>query len=692
MKKNSGLMTIAFTFFFINSTHKEIVHTPCKTEGTSRWTGEITMQEITIISVPGWTGKSERNVHASFINALPTLYRDDETTDLNFTDDKGPGSHSFHGEATLAGRTCVTDCQGSGKAELHTVVVNEGTNTYDIEVVSPECKGTTCADEGGTKEYGPESLSVIVSDHPLGANKDVLAGTKTETGELAGSMGTFTRTISWHFVRVKEDDVELIVTPEGYDKAGAKKKYDSWLPEPGRNEMIKGSVMTINLKLQGKDGKPLKVKAESFELRLSGTSTEPGITINYPVEPDPKQLPDLRFLLLPNIESVDEDQFISISSPDGITGKTYIASYDGGGWTTLTVEAILKDKRHILGKLLVSNGERDIRIPKRDPNAHIAEAWLKANGNPGEIDDKEKSDGNKNDGDGLTAYEEYRGVISEGKFKRLDPNKKEVGILATQTDFSLFNEGIGWFKNASDLNPVRFDFDKDEIGGNGRLNANKKTAHSYDQYAIYVLNGGAGGGGTLGITYTRTNAPDIPAQIIGVVIDWNALQSAYQRRINEAKPLTPKFTLKEYLNQTVAHELGHSINIWHHGVDIRYNYNATKDRWDPLIVPNISDKIRIFDRNGNLITTRPYSIEVIGGQNGTVEGGDISCMMNYYPYYHWGYTKGADGAQIYNQEPLLSLGRIFCKTKNGTGINATQLYFGNADPKYGNCLSQIKLK
>ncbi|MBL0130434.1 MAG: hypothetical protein IPP43_04340 [Chitinophagaceae bacterium] len=51
------------------------------------------------------------------------------------------------------------------------------------------------------------------------------------------------------------------------------------------------------------------------------------------------------------------------------------------------------------------------------------------------MDDKEYSTGNSNDGDGLTAYEEYRGVISEkefgprnpNKFGRLDPNKKRAG-------------------------------------------------------------------------------------------------------------------------------------------------------------------------------------------------------------------------------------------------------------------------
>ena len=66
------------------------------------------------------------------------------------------------------------------------------------------------------------------------------------------------------------------------------------------------------------------------------------------------------------------------------------------------------------------------------------------------------------------------------------------------------------------------------------------------------------------------------------------------------------------------------------------------------------------------------------------------CMLNYYPYYGWGYTVGADGAHIFNQEPLLPLGRKFCTSKDGTGINATTFILVMAAK--GNCLGQIKLR
>jgi len=677
MKRTLILIVLICSSVLIANSHKRLgssIKKPIKKiEPVARWTGTIKREEKATFSNALVVGTSQRYLEVSFSAALPTMNKDDGSTYLNFTDDKGSGSHISNSEGTnlLTKIKCISDCTGSGTAELHTVIIREWDNTYDIEAIAPACNGKACNEDGSPRPYEEGMETIGVSNEKL-TDKDILSGSKTVTAEMPGGFGTVTATTTWILRRVKEDDVELIVTPVDYDK---------WLPEAGKDELTRGNVMTVNLKLQGINGKPLKAKAESFELRLNNTSIEPGITINYPLEPDPKQLPDLRFLLHPSIESLDPDQNVTVGSPDGVTGKAMIASYDGGGYSVLTAEAILKDGRHIQGRLLKPGGEIDIRIPKRDPNSHIADAWLKQNGNPGEMDDLEKSHDNNYKGDGLTAYEEYRGVISMSKFKRLDPAKKELGVVAAKTDFSLFGTGIGWFESASDLKVIQFDYERDEIRWDSKLNLNAKTSHDFDQYALYLTNGGLGGKGTLGVTYTKTNKPEIPARVIGLVIDWRYIQVGYQKLANKTMPEKLKFTLNEYLAQTVAHELGHAVNVWHHG-DNSYFPDTT--------VTDVSDKVRIFDRKGNLITQRPWSLKAVGGDVGTVESGDLSCMLNYYPFYMWGYSFGVDHAHIYNQEPLLPLGKIFCKSKYGTMANATELFFGDA--AIGNCLAQIKLR
>jgi hypothetical protein len=646
----------------------------------ARWSGTIKSEEIVNYTNPSFKGKAERVMVATFKETLPTLYRDEvENTELNFIDDKGTGTHSFHSETSLITLKGCSHCDVNGQAELHSVIIREWDSTYDIEAIPPACTGTNC--DGTT--YGPATESITVSNRHL-LDKDVLSGTVTTTGELIGGYGDFTKTITWHFTRVKEDDVELIVTPVDYDK---------WLPVPGKDELTRGGVMTVNLKLQGKNGKPLKAKAETFELRLNNTSIEPGITINYPVQPDPKQLPDLRFLLHPSIESLDPDQFVSINSPDGISGKAMIASYDGGGWSILTAEAILKDGRKIQGRLLKPGGEIDIRIPKRDPNSHIGEAWLKDNKNPGETDDKETSTGNNNPGDGLSAYEEYRGIISKAyqlysggkkEFSRLSPKKKELGVIINKQGFDLFKEGFKWFENASDVAIIPFD--ENAIDIDKRLNKNVKTANIYHQFAVKITTGKLSG--ALGKTYPDT---DIPENIQKIVIDYNICMEEYGYWQDYSKEIGMKipYTEKELIAKTVAHEIGHAVAIMHHGS----SHKTTNGPDAQKTFDDAGAKYLIISTQGMPISL-PYKITGLVGGQGNEESGDLSCTMVYQPYCKWALGI-KNGLPCFTGTRIYPLGNTMCDSPDGKFINQKDGqhdndYFGDA--LFGNCLSRIKLK
>ena len=502
-----------------------------------RWTGTVTLDE----KYTGITGTSERHVTATFNNALPTLHRDetgidpdDPTAVDHFTDNKGTGSETYHGETIIGGKKVIeADCSGSGQAELHQVDIND--EDYHIGVTGPisTCTGFNLLDGAISSE--PYTTGIDVSDR-TGIRRDILSGTKTTTSDIG--VGTVTRTITWHLTKSTVGDVELIVTPEN---------YDSWLPEPGKNENMVGSVMNVSLKLQARGGGTTTRKAKAFELKLSNTSKEPGITINFPIAPWDDPMPDVRFLIQPNAGVEEEFQLMTITCPGGCqTAQAKIGSYDGGGWTTLTVEAILQDDSRIPGMLFISGGERDIRIPKRDPNSKIAKAWLTDHGNPGETDDKETSKGNGYKGDGLTAYEEYRGVISEAefgnrhpnKFGRLNPNKKELGVKIKRAELSLFAEAFQMFENAGDLKIIRFY--ENEISSNRRLNKNALSAHDYDQFVLRVEKRNLPSG-TIGMCY---RGPGIPAVVDPVVFDWSRIQAAYQRITNDEMPERLKFTLK----------------------------------------------------------------------------------------------------------------------------------------------------
>jgi len=87
MKKNSLPIPALLTLFTIMSGFQY------DAKAQSKWSGTLTLTQKLV-----WEGgKSDRHVAVSFTNALPTLHRNDPTTDLNFTDDKGTGTANYHG-------------------------------------------------------------------------------------------------------------------------------------------------------------------------------------------------------------------------------------------------------------------------------------------------------------------------------------------------------------------------------------------------------------------------------------------------------------------------------------------------------------------------------------------------------------------------------------------------------------------
>ena len=651
-----GLIMVFLCFNYIHINAQDV---------TGTWSGTVNLHE----TVTHTLGHNERRI---------TIF---------FTNNMGTGTVVEDGEYIVGGKLfCKSSCRGSGNAELHEVTIDKEAATYRIHAISPPY---TCTNTGQYCEQPStdmQELDIIVSERPLDNSPDVLAGSETRVSDLAAN-GKVTTTITWNLVRTI--DIELIVTPQ---------TYDMWLPEPGIDEETQGSVMNILLKVQGKNGRPLLQKAKAFELRLSNTSREPGITLNFPLHPGDPQ-PDLRFMMQPGADTSEAGQLIRIPCLGGcITGSAKIGSFDGGGWTTLTAIATLEDDTQIKGSLLVPGGKQEIPIPKRDVGSKIGTAWLDVNGNPGEMDDIEESTGNTNNGDGLTAYEEYRGFIAYEekngliigpKFRRLDPRKKELGVRMKKTEFARFSEGLRWFENATSLIVIRFG--ETEIDVDRRLNKNALSANSYKQYVLKLENDTINGDAS-GVNEPITVTAKTPANSERVVIDINKNKQFYQTQVagliaanrRYGTNLRMPYTEDEDLANTVAHELAHGVNVNHHGL--------TSDESSPrTIPPNGVNIYHIYDDNGIEITDRPFQINGSIGTVGNDESGDLSCIMAYTSFYQWAYRYNhQDGSLNYYSVRLLPKGKTLCNSKSGTGINHNNEYFGDAT--FGNCLSQIKLK
>ncbi|HSU29067.1 MAG TPA: hypothetical protein VLJ68_11840, partial [Chitinophagaceae bacterium] len=273
------------------------------------------------------------------------------------------------------------------------------------------------------------------------------------------------------------------------------------------------------------------------------------------------------------------------------------------------------------------------------------------------------------------------------KFLRLNPQEKELGIkIKKKEELPDFSEAFSWFKRGSDLDIVLFA--GDEINEFRQLNKNFKYAHSFDQKALLLIKGNLPRD-VFGRVYTISDFPDIPLRTMKVVFDVTHIHAFYSVLMSRGY-LPSTCTEAEFTAKTITHELSHAVNIWHHG-------ELDNEPSPQTFYQNSTPDTHIFDRIGNEIFTRPYTLYGAIGRRGNQESGDLSCVMTYLPVYIWAFRFGSDGSYNFYQVPLIPLGRKLCSSKVGTDFNtpptnynARNNYFGNA--AVGNCLSQIKLK
>jgi hypothetical protein len=147
------------------------------------------------------------------------------------------------------------------------------------------------------------------------------------------------------------------------------------------------------------------------------------------------------------------------------------------------------------------------------------------------------------------------------------------------------------------------------------------------------------------------------------------------------------YGLGEMVAKTVAHELGHGVNIFHHG--------EGEIKTSKIVVPKGKPVFIYYPGGQKEFTDRPYPLEGVIGDLYNQESGNVFCLMNYNPTYDWSHKIGNKG-EYYFLVPIMPIGNIFCDSPKGTEINepvnGNQMYFGDALPGRGNCLGQIKLR
>jgi hypothetical protein len=482
-------------------------------------------------------------------------------------------------------------------------------------------------------------------------------------------------TWEWSFVRSR--DAELIVTPQN---------YDAWMPEPPVKAAKYGNILGINLKVQSRNGGKADEKVNYFKFSLKATSKQPGVTINMPIDKASED-PDLRFMESEGVELLDAGgQSVKLICKDGESGSLGLVSFDGGGWTTLTVEAVLNDSTRLKGQLLKSGGEQDILIPKREASSKIASSWLKQYGSIGDQSDEEALPGNTNKGDGLTAYEEYRGVISKGLYKRLDPSKIELAVERKQSEENRFEGGFSLFAQATGIKIISFY--EGELEPKRMINKNHDYAHVTDQHGMRIrderLAEGVSGENQPAKLLNKT-----PGLSEKVVIDIEENKRIYRTNDTAGRSvgLRLPYSQADLISNTIAHELGHGIHLDHHG-NPSIKTGLTLRSIDTL-------NFEVFNTVGQKMSIKSgesFTVSGSVGGKGCEESGDLNCIMAYTSLYQWVAYMGTNNGNrtVYRAVPFLPVGKSLCTSIVGTGINSNNGFFGDA--KVGNCKAQIKVK
>lgn len=469
-------------------------------------------------------------------------------------------------------------------------------------------------------------------------------------------------TISYN---VKPPPVECIIEPDG--------GYDLWLPQGGADEQTVGNTLGVSAHLQVK-GKPKATVLQKgkFIFQLVGESQEPGVALNLPLQ-GAKSEPDLKFGDSAGMKVTDGGKGCESTSKALQSASATLNCYDYGAYGKIRVVCQLDDGSVVHGHLAGQPGKEELSVPLDDDNNHVADSWERKEGVSGKAanwDGETEPSLDGLAGDGLSLYEEYRGLAHNGGIKRLTGLRKDLVVVNEMGPQA--GPGLRLFQDGSGIRIV--ELSKGELPDDRMVNTNYGATAVIQQHGLRLARK------TLKSGDIGESRPDRIKASPG---------DCDETVINTDLSFLPAGMLEALTAVGVAHEIGHSLGAQHHG-----------DSWSGMMKEDLeinSPTTKIYDTQGREITERPRKLEGLTEEKMSAgeSSGAQECVMRQSSFFQW--VKHVDrlGALAYYAVPPTAPGTVFCGVSTGTGINAPDnapiSYFGEAAAGRGACLTHMRV-
>ena len=229
-----------------------------------------------------------------------------------------------------------------------------------------------------------------------------------------------------------------------------------------------------------------------------------------------------------------------------------------------------------------ATGADFVTIPRDEDDNSIADAWEEQYGvfGKGGDADEDNNPESERQGDGLSLYEEYRGMLINTRHTRFDPTLKELFIhdpdgLAADSFFESAAAPLKVYY----LSVLEMNASSEQDADYRVVNRNSSKHHLVDQHGVVVkksqkkkVPGWCGEGDD------EPGPPRTADPYIGINIDYirASIKGLYEKHKNEIcdayrdkhgtlpGPEWLEEQVSQCVRQTTTHELGHAISVNHH--------------------------------------------------------------------------------------------------------------------------------